>query len=55
MKNCTRLMPFLAVSLFLIATSPLAYASTINVTLDPATRTADLTSSSTTTLVLTYP
>jgi hypothetical protein len=55
MKTRSRLIPLVAISLLLIAVSPAAYASTLKVTLNPATKTADLTSNSTTTLVLTYP
>jgi hypothetical protein len=55
MKNHGRLVPFVAILLLLIAASPAAYASTLKVTLNPNTRVADITSVSTTTLILTYP
>jgi hypothetical protein len=55
MKTSRKLLPLVAVSLFLLAATPAAFASTLRVTINPTTRTADLVSTSATTLVLTYP
>ena len=55
MKNRNRLMPLVALSLLLVSLSPIVSASTLKVTLNPTTRTADLVSNSSTTMVLTYP
>jgi len=52
-----RILPLVAVvmTLFLLVAMPSVYASTLKVTLDPSTKIADVNSSSTTDLVLTYP
>jgi len=55
MKNSKKLYPLVALALALVALSPAAYASTINITLDPKTNTANINASSTTDLILTYP
>ena len=55
MENKRRLLPFVAMALFLIAATPAVYASTLKVSLNPTSQTATLTSSSTTILILTYP
>jgi hypothetical protein len=55
MKNREKTIPLAAIALLLVAASPAAYASTLKVNLNPTTRVADVTSMSTTTLVLTYP
>ena len=55
MKNSKKLFPLVALALALVALSPAAYASTINITLNPKTNTANINASSTTDLILTYP
>jgi hypothetical protein len=55
MKNRGRILPLAAIALLLMAATPAAYASTLKVDLNPTTRVADVTSMSTTTLILTYP
>lgn len=55
MKNNRKLVPFVALALFLVAVSPAAYASTLKITLDPDNHTALINSTSVTDLVLTYP
>ena len=53
--NSKRLFPLAVLALALVALSPAAYASSINITLNPSTNTADINASSTTHLILTYP
>lgn len=55
MKNSKKLLPLVAVALALVAISPAAYASTLNITLNPSTNTATINAKSTTDIVLTYP
>ncbi len=56
MKNSTRrLLPLAILSLTLIALAPTAYASTLNVNLNPQTKVANIRSVSMTSIVLTYP
>src|SRR5712692_3478376 len=55
MESKQRLLPIVAFTLFLIAATPAVYASTLKVSLNLTNKTADITSSSSTTLTLTYP
>lgn len=55
MKNSKKLFPLVALALALIALSPAAYASTLTITLNPSTNTANISAKSTTDLILTYP
>ncbi len=50
-----RVLPLVVLAVFLFAATPSAYASTLKVTLNPATKVAGISSSSTTDLVITYP
>ncbi len=50
-----RVLPLVALALFLFIATPSVYASTLKVTLNPSTKVAVVNSSSTTDLVLTYP
>ena len=50
-----RLLPLVGLALLLVAVTPSVYASTLKVTLNPITKVADINSSSTSDLVLTYP
>jgi hypothetical protein len=54
MRN-QKLLPLAALVLALVAVSPAAYASTLNITLNPSTNTATVNAKSTTDLILTYP
>jgi hypothetical protein len=55
MESKRKLLPILALSVFLIASTPAVYASTLKVSLNPSSQTATVTSSSNTVLILTYP
>jgi hypothetical protein len=55
MKNSKKLFPLVALALALLAFSPAAYASTLTITLNPSTNTANVLAKSTTDLILTYP
>ena len=56
MKNSAgRIIPLAALAILLIAASPLAYASTLSVNLNPKTGLAKVDSSSSTKIVFTYP
>ena len=50
-----RILPLSALAILLISTAPLAYASTLTVTLNPTTKLAKIDSISTTKIVFTYP
>ena len=50
-----KLLPLAVLVLTLVAVSPAAYASTLNITLNPSTNTAIVDAKSTTSLILTYP
>jgi hypothetical protein len=54
-KTKNRLLPIALLSLLLMSAVPAAYASTLSVTINPSTKVADLKSSSTTSIILTYP
>lgn len=54
-KSKHRLTALAVLSLLLLAATPAAYASTLTVNLNPTTKTAELTSVSSTTIILTYP
>ena len=55
MRTRTKLFPLAALALALVAISPAAYASTLNISLNPSTNTATINAASTTDLILTYP
>ena len=56
MKNSTeKIVPLAALAILLISVSPLAYASTLTVNLNPKTQVAKVDSVSTTKIVFTYP
>ncbi len=55
MKKYTKIIPLATLAIFLISVSPLAYASTLTVNLNPKTGIATLDSVSTTKIVFTYP
>ena len=50
-----RIVPLTALAILLISMAPLAYASTLTVTLNPNTKLAKVDSVSTTKIVFTYP
>jgi hypothetical protein len=50
-----RILPLALLALALVSVSPAAYASTLNITLNPSTNTATINAKSTTDLLLTYP
>jgi len=50
-----KLLPLAVLALALVAVSPAAYASTLNITLNPSNGTAAVNAKSTTDLILTYP
>jgi hypothetical protein len=54
-KSIRKLAPLTLLSVLLLAVAPAAYASTLNVTINPQTKLAELKSVSTTHVVLTYP
>jgi hypothetical protein len=55
MKNSKKLFPLAVLALALVAFSPAAYASSITITLNPTTKTANINATSSTDLILTYP
>jgi hypothetical protein len=55
MKKNMRVLLLAAASLLLVASAPISLASTLTITLNPASRTATVDSMSTTDMVLTYP
>jgi len=55
MQKSEKLFPLAVLALALVAFSPAAYASSINITLNPSTNTANINASSNTNLILTYP
>jgi hypothetical protein len=54
-KAAKRIVPLTAIAILLISMAPLAYASTLTVTLNPHTKLAKVDSVSTTKIVFTYP
>jgi hypothetical protein len=55
MKNIRKVLPLTALALLLISTSPIAFGSTLTVTLNPATKVAEFQAMSSTTIIMTYP